>query len=120
MKRILPILLVLSLIMSMPSYGKANSKESQMEKELYTVVKTGNKPDWSNVPVLQIDKVLWTEDFGIRAQGQLCYCSATLYTDRPTASGLDPVAVTLIDTGAWMVFELLFVTGAVSHWTHSG
>lgn len=100
--------------------GKQTARSHKWKKELYTVVKTGNKPDWSNVPVLQIDKVLWTEDFGIRAQGQLCYCSATLYTDRPTASGLDPVAVTLIDTGAWMVFELLFVTGAVSHWTHSG
>lgn len=79
MKKILPILLVLSLIMSTPSYGKANSKESQMEKELYTVVKTGNEPDWSNVPVLQIDKVLWTEDFGIRAQGQLCYSDDALF-----------------------------------------
>ena len=79
MKKILLILLVLSLIVITTSCGKENRNEPQTEKESYTVVKTDNEPDWSDVPVLQIDNVLWTEDFGIRAQAQLCYSDEALF-----------------------------------------
>lgn len=79
MKKVPLLLLVLSLIMIISSYGKADSNEPQTEKESYTVEKTGNEPDWSNVPVLKIDKVLWTDDFGIHAQGQLCYSDDALF-----------------------------------------
>ena len=78
MKKKWIILLALSLIFT-SSYGKAKDKGPQMKKESYTVVKTDKEPDWSKVPVLQIDKVLWTEDFGIRAQGQLCYSDDALF-----------------------------------------
>jgi len=73
------ILLVLSLIVITFSYGKADGNGPRMEKESYTVVKTGSEPDWGSVPVLQIDNVLWTEDYGIRARGQLCYSDDALF-----------------------------------------
>ncbi len=79
MKKVLLILLVLPLIVVTSSRGEGNRNGLQMEKESYTIIKTDNEPDWSNVPVLQIDKVLWTEDFGIRAQGQLCYSDDVLF-----------------------------------------
>lgn len=39
----------------------------------YTITKTNGSIDWETVPVLQIDKVLWRDDTGIRAKGQICH-----------------------------------------------
>ena len=79
MKKLWIVLVVLSLLLITASCGKENAAESQTEKETYTIVKTDTEPDWSNVPVLQIDNVLWTGDCGVRAQGQLCYSDQALY-----------------------------------------
>ena len=79
MKRIGFVILVLALLVAVVSCGKESADGSQAGKESYTIVKTDGKPDWSKVPVLQIDRVLWTEDFGIRAQGQLCYSEDALF-----------------------------------------
>lgn len=76
-KRIVPAVLALLIITSL--LVKVSVAKPQMEKGSYTVVKTEGTPDWNNVPVLQIDKVLWTDDFGIRAQGQLCYSDEALF-----------------------------------------
>ena len=79
MKKVWIILAVLSLLMITTACQKDNAAEPQGDKESYTIVKTDKEPDWSNVPVMQIDNVLWTEDYGIRAQGQLCYSDDALY-----------------------------------------
>ena len=46
---------------------------------VYSITKTSGDIDWTTIPVMPIDKVLWTKDFGIRAQGQLCYDDDYLY-----------------------------------------
>ena len=79
MKKMWIFLAVFSLLLITASCGEENAVESQTEKETYTIVKTDTEPDWSNVPVLQIDNVLWTEDCGVRAEGQLCYSDEALY-----------------------------------------
>ncbi len=79
MKKILIVLVALSLLVITTACGEENAVDPQMEKESYTVVKTDGKPNWDNVPVLQIDNVLWTEDVGVRAQGQLCYSDEALF-----------------------------------------
>ena len=58
---------------------QSTKNTQEMEKESYIITKTDNTPDWGNVPALQIDNVLWTDDFGIRAQGQLCYSDEALF-----------------------------------------
>ena len=45
----------------------------------YSIARGGGDTDWRTVPALSIDKVLWTEDAGIRAEGQLCYDDDNLY-----------------------------------------
>lgn len=79
MKKLRIVLLVFSLLMITTVWGKECAAKSQTEKKSYTIVKTDGTPDWTNVPVLQIDNVLWTDDFGIRAQGQLCYSDEALF-----------------------------------------
>ena len=58
---------------------QSTKNTQEMEKESYIIAKTDNTPDWGSVPALQIDNVLWTDDFGIRAQGQLCYSDEALF-----------------------------------------
>ena len=45
----------------------------------YTITKVDETPKWKNIPVLPIDRILWCEDPGIRAYGQLCYDDGNLY-----------------------------------------
>lgn len=45
----------------------------------YVISRVSGDPDWNSIPVILIDRVLWTEDTGIRAQGQLCYDDEHLY-----------------------------------------
>ena len=79
MKRLWFVLLTLPLLLVTTSCQKEEADQPQAEKETYTVVKTDDEPDWSDVPVLKIDDVLWTEDYGIRGQGQLCYSDEALF-----------------------------------------
>lgn len=76
MKKALTILIALSLLILTVSCEKGNAAA---QKESYTIVKTDENPDWSTVPVLKIDNVLWTDDYGIRGQGQLCYSDDALF-----------------------------------------
>ncbi len=45
----------------------------------YTITKVSGDFDWSTIPEIPIDVVLWTDDYGIRATGQLCYDEENLY-----------------------------------------
>ena len=45
----------------------------------YTIPKISGEIDWTTIPVIPIDQILWSEDVGIRAQGQVCYQGDTLY-----------------------------------------
>ena len=45
----------------------------------YFIEKNKIPIDWSIIPALPINKVLWSEDTGIHAQGQLCYDDTNLY-----------------------------------------
>ena len=49
------------------------------ENEVYAVSRVSGDPDWNSIPVIPIDRVLWTEDTDIRAQGQLCHDGDYLY-----------------------------------------
>lgn len=51
----------------------------------YTIVKVNSLIDWTGIQVLPIDKVLWCENPGIRAYGQLCYDEENLYVHMSTA-----------------------------------
>ncbi len=45
---------------------------SKTPAEVPVIRRINGLPDWGSVPVLPIHRVLWTEDAGIRAWGQLC------------------------------------------------
>lgn len=47
--------------------------------ETYAVSRVSGLPDWGSVPSVPIGRVLWTEDFGIRARGQLCHDGENLF-----------------------------------------
>ena len=79
MKHLLMVIII--AVFSCLFAGCAGKKEmeSNGSKETYRIVKTDSTPDWNSVPVLKIDHVLWTDDYGIRAQGQLCCCDDALF-----------------------------------------
>jgi hypothetical protein len=76
MKKALIILLAAAMLTFTVSCEKGNAAS---QKESYTIIKTEGDPDWSSVPVLEIDDVLWTDDYGIRGHGQLCYSDDCLF-----------------------------------------
>ena len=45
----------------------------------YTLKKIHGTPDWSTVPVMPIDNLLWTESVDITAQAQICWDEDALY-----------------------------------------
>lgn len=45
----------------------------------YCVKKTCGAPDWSAVPVMPIDTLLWTDSIDVAAQAQLCWDEEALY-----------------------------------------
>lgn len=45
----------------------------------YTIKKIQGTPDWSTVPVMPIDTLLWTDSIDITAQAQLCWDQEALY-----------------------------------------
>ncbi len=42
-----------------------------MKQKTYDIKKIRGDIDWKMIPELNIDNVLWTDDHGIRAKGQL-------------------------------------------------
>ena len=49
------------------------------EEAAYTIMKVDGGIDWDKIPTAAIDHVLWTDDYGIRGSGQLCYDDENLY-----------------------------------------
>ena len=45
----------------------------------YTLKKITGTPDWSAVPVMPIDTLLWTDSIDVTAQAQLCWDADALY-----------------------------------------
>lgn len=45
----------------------------------YTIVRKGQELNWENVPRLEIDQLLWTEQSDIVAGAQLCYDDTAIY-----------------------------------------
>lgn len=48
-------------------------------RPVYTAARIQGKPDWESLPSAPVDRVLWTEDAGVRARGQLCFDRQNLY-----------------------------------------
>ncbi|MCR5591621.1 MAG: C69 family dipeptidase [Lachnospiraceae bacterium] len=61
------------------SYSAYKNEKSAAGKQTYSIKKITGDIDWTSIPELSIDKVLWTDDYGIRAKGQLCYDDENLY-----------------------------------------
>ena len=76
----LSTILIGMIPMIFTAYRKASADSgSQTEKGAYFITKISGNINWKSIPVLPVDKVLWTEDAGIRAHGQLCYDEQNLY-----------------------------------------
>ena len=59
--------------------GRPLPAMSESGEALYTICRVEGAVDWKQIPTFAIDNVQWTEDYGIRAGGQLCYDSENLY-----------------------------------------
>ena len=49
------------------------------ETKQYLISAVDGEPDWSRIPELEVDRVLWKPDCGIRAFGQFCHDEEYLY-----------------------------------------
>lgn len=80
MKKVYRILILSLLLAAVTSLlyktGTEAAERSSME---YSITRINGDPDWSAIPAIEIDKVLWTDDYGIRGQGQLCYTDDALF-----------------------------------------
>ena len=45
----------------------------------YTIQKVQGTPDWSTIPVMPMDRLMWTDSIDITAQTQLCWDEDALY-----------------------------------------
>ena len=80
MKQIWITLLLLIFISAYAScYAENDANKASSENETYIISRISGSPEWNKIPEIPIDKVLWTEDTGIRAKGQLCYDEEYLY-----------------------------------------
>ena len=56
------------------------SAETQIaDSGAYTVTAVDGNIDWSSIPELTLDNILWRPDCGVRASGQFCYDDDALY-----------------------------------------
>jgi len=46
---------------------------------IYTIHSVANEPIWPAIPHLEINRILWKPDCGIRAFGQICYSADSLH-----------------------------------------
>ena len=79
MKRMVMIILIITMLISGVSCGSVSPADAGKERAAYSITKVNGEADWDNIPSVSIDKVLWTEDYGIRGRGQLCYDDENLY-----------------------------------------
>ena len=59
--------------------AKAADAQNQPDPNSYSIVKVQGNPDWTLIPELSADNILWKPDCGIRAFGQFCYDDSSLY-----------------------------------------
>lgn len=81
-KRMAAFLSVFALSIAVSSHADSvvgNAPEIQADPSGYSITKVSGAIEWETIPSLSIDRVLWTADTGIRAQGQLCYDDENLY-----------------------------------------
>lgn len=80
MKKLLAAFLTLIFLFAYTAcLAEAGADAASPADETYVVRRVTAPPDWDSVPVIPVDRVLWTEDTGIRAQGQLCCDGENLY-----------------------------------------
>lgn len=80
MKKIYCILILSLLFSVIPSFrGKAAAQAPETDRADYSITRITGDPDWAGIPVMEIGNVLWTDDYGIRARGQLCYNEDALF-----------------------------------------
>ncbi len=70
--------MILSIIITLSGCNNATANGRSSEY-VYSITKVSGDIDWESIPTLPIEKVLWTDDFGIRAEGQICYDDENLY-----------------------------------------
>ena len=58
---------------------KAADAHNQPDSKSYSLVKVYNNPDWTLIPELSADSILWEPDCGIHAFAQFCYDDSNLY-----------------------------------------
>ena len=71
-------IIVLLMLFSLSMTGCAGMAAAG-DAYTYDVMKVSGDIDWDTIPEIPINEVLWTEDYGIRATGQLCYDDEYLY-----------------------------------------
>ena len=71
--------LVLALLTTTSSRKECRASSAKSDEEVYIVTKVEGSVDWNSIPTTEIDKVLWVEDAGVRARGQLCHDDENLY-----------------------------------------
>ncbi len=77
-RKAIAVLMILSVIITLSGCGRA-TEGTRSSEYVYSITKVSGDIDWESIPTIPIDKVLWTEDYGIRAEGQICYDDENLY-----------------------------------------
>lgn len=72
-------LLIIVIIATLCGCQGKNAEPEKNAAVVYTVAEIKGQADWGKISEMPIDKVLWTDDYGIRAKGQLCYDEENLY-----------------------------------------
>ena len=81
MKKGIITLLLMSVtpLMTATDHKENDFSGPGQEEGVYPITKVTGRIDWDSIPALPVDKVSWTDDAGIRAQGQICHDSENLY-----------------------------------------
>ena len=70
---------LLALLATTSSRKENSDSPTNSDGDVYLITKVEGSVDWNSIPTTEIDKVLWVEDAGVRARGQLCYDDENLY-----------------------------------------
>ncbi len=73
------ILALAAGLTAMSSLRASAEDASRSGTKTYSIFKVTDTPDWTRIPELAADTVLWEPDCGVRAFGQFCYDDSNLY-----------------------------------------
>lgn len=80
MKKVYCFLILSLLLAAVTSFlYETGTEAAERSSTEYSITRISGDPDWAVIPAIEIDKVLWTDDYGIRGQGQLCYTDDALF-----------------------------------------